>query len=463
MPQYTDKQKLAYFKKKSAAAKPAKGPSMFSTSRTLVKGRGDYALRKKAVDFGSAAGGQLAGSAYDTAAQALNKVSSKIKEFFGRGDYTVGDAPRRNILFPTSNTQIPQFRGGRESVTISNRAFVKDIYSSVTPNTFKQERYVINPGMVNTFPWLGNGIAANFTEYQLLGCVFEFRSMSADSVGGGNQALGSVVMATQYDVTEDPFTNKHSMEAQEFSVSGKPSNNLMCGIECATRQNVLSELYVRSGPVPEGQDPRFYDQGVHTIATNGVSGSNVLLGELWISYSVVLRKPKLENLLSQAFTYRAILDPSLITNSNPIPLNPGGTIDVQYNNMGVVTHHPNHPGHSIMLSADLPTSSLFMLVLSWKGTGVGNNTSPYAINFNGGAIAVNTFATDTDVQLRTAVIGGSSGTGVSCTVVFGIGDIPDGEQPWIEFQDVGNLLPNPITAASIKLIQLNSEAYDPNA
>jgi len=63
-------------------------------------------------------------------------------------------------------------------------------------------------------------------------------------------------------------------------------------VECASRLNALSNMYVRSGSVPAGADQRFYDLGNFQIATVGMQAGAVI-GELWCSYNVKLLKPKL--------------------------------------------------------------------------------------------------------------------------------------------------------------------------
>ena len=56
----------------------------------------------------------------------------------------------------------------------------------------------------------------------------------------------------------------------------------------------LTELFVRSGPVPYGKDADEYDPGVLTIATNNIPAAftNMQIFELWVSYKVKLRKRK---------------------------------------------------------------------------------------------------------------------------------------------------------------------------
>lgn len=121
--------------------------------------------------------------------------------------------------------------------------------------------------------------------------VFEFRSMSADALNSTNTALGSVIMATDYDSSDALFQNKAQMENTEYGVSCKPSSCMIHAIECARSQTPVNEQYVRFAANPAGTDIRLYDLGRFSVATTGMQGTSVNLGELWVSYDVELLKP----------------------------------------------------------------------------------------------------------------------------------------------------------------------------
>lgn len=112
-----------------------------------------------------------------------------------------------------------------------------------------------------------------------------------DFVTGG--APGVVVMATNYNADEPAYTTKQAMENSEYAVSVKPTCNLMHGVECASNQTVLSELYVRPGGLASNLDLKFTDLGNFQFASQG--NPVQLLGELWVSYTVEFFKPVLPN------------------------------------------------------------------------------------------------------------------------------------------------------------------------
>ena len=126
--------------------------------------------------------------------------------------------------------------------------------------------------------------------------VFEYKSLYSDAVVTLNGSIGSVILATEYNAGAPVFASKQAMENYQFAQSSKPSCSILHPIECANRQNVLSELYIRSGAVPAGEDVKTYDFGDFQIASQGipvqVANSPPVLGELWVSYQIALLNPE---------------------------------------------------------------------------------------------------------------------------------------------------------------------------
>jgi len=228
-------------------------------------------------------------------------VGGFIGRILGRGDYTTNFADvKSNQLL---SAPVPAF-GNQGGTVITHREFIADV---IGKQSFTSTAYPINPGMQNTFPWLA-AMGENYEEYEILGLIFEFKSMSGDSVGSTTTNLGTVIMATQYNADDPSFVSKQQMENYEFAVSGKPSESFMHALECKPHSTALSNLYIRTGSLPAGQDYRFSDFGNFTLAVVGqqVDGSN--LGELWVSYKIALKKPKLTNNVYagvQSWRYRA--------------------------------------------------------------------------------------------------------------------------------------------------------------
>jgi hypothetical protein len=149
--------------------------------------------------------------------------------------------------------------------------------------------FSINPANSSLFPWLSR-VAKSYEEYQFTDLAFRFKSTSGTAVGSTNTALGTVVMATNYDVSDAVFTSKQQMEAYQGANSTVPSGDLLHRVDVVPRRTPLPELYVASGEI--SSDAHFYHLGKFQVATAG-SQAAAVLGELWVEYTVKLMKPKL--------------------------------------------------------------------------------------------------------------------------------------------------------------------------
>nr|AQU11775.1 capsid protein [Cruciviridae sp.] len=275
--------------------------------RRRITGKGDYVMNKK-HSFGQRWGGYAGSRFGEWAGGALQRL-------VGLGDYKV----RKNVLAGTLPEVFNMPTGG--GTIIRFQEFLGDVITSATPGLFNIQQYLINAGNANSFPFLSQ-IAANYEQYEFEGLVFEFRSTSADALNSVNTALGSVMMATQYDTFDTPFASKTELLNYEYSTSAKPSSNTLHMIECdprQTAQNLYYTLYNNS--VPTGADPRLYHLGVFTIGTTGFQGTSVNIGELHVTYQVRLLKPKLYVALGDEIRmYAATTTVQSGAYTNPLPL-----------------------------------------------------------------------------------------------------------------------------------------------
>jgi hypothetical protein len=319
---------------------------------TIVKGEGDYGgLLSLLGPVGGLANMLLGG-----------------KPSTGCGDYKVSE----NSLVLGGNVPMIKNIDKGAGVLIQNKEYITDILSSEfgTGNTlFQNQSFNIQPGDSNTFPWLSQ-IAPNFQEYKVRGMIFEYKSLSAEAVVGSNNsgALGEVIMSTNYNVTQPNFVSKQQMLQAEFSNDDKPSRTILHPIECEPTQSPLSELYVRTGPVPSGQDQRFYDLGNFQIATQGCQSTDALLGELWVTYEVEFYKP----ILSGAIQGTAILTDhyGLDSISGTAPLGTGAEIAQIGNSIGGIINWPIGTTYTFPSSV---TSGNFLFVYYDQGFSTGWN------------------------------------------------------------------------------------------
>jgi len=264
----------------------------------VITGHGAYHVGGKAGrskrSRRSRAGGVRGHGSYfvDKAADVVGGLASKatrwLGDVFGMGAYKV----RQNTLMTDNGP--PMFNGGEAGFEFAHREFLFDLSTSVA--FAKIGSIVINPGNPAFAPLLSR-IALNFEEYDLLGCIYEFKTNSGTAVASTNTALGTMVIATNYDVLDHDFTTKQEAEAYMFATSCVPCASMIHPVECASRQNVLSRLYVKNPQVPldAAADPRFYHVGKTQFFSGGAQAASVA-GEVWVSYHLRLYKPKLPSI-----------------------------------------------------------------------------------------------------------------------------------------------------------------------
>lgn len=211
------------------------------------------------------------------------KLFSKVTGF---GDYKV----QSNTLITGASP--PLFASAGRGTLVRHREYLGDVYSAPVAGAFNVQGFAVNPGLATTFEWLAQ-IANNFEQYCIRGMIFEYKAMSADALNSTNTALGTVIMATQYNSAAAAFTSKAQMEGHEFCTSSRPSASFVHPIECSRAETPLSCLYTRSGSVPSSTDQRFYDLGTFYIGVQGMQAADVNLGELWVTYDVELLKPRI--------------------------------------------------------------------------------------------------------------------------------------------------------------------------
>lgn len=218
-------------------------------------------------------------------AWAGDKLGGFLGRITGLGDYTVNS----NSLLGTDPPRVSNGANLRE-IIISHREYIGDVVTGPA-GSFASSSFLLNPGNSRIFPWL-SAVASCFQQYKFRGIVFEFKTMSADALNSTNTALGTVIMASNYNVLQANFASKSEMENTEFSSSCKPSASMYHPIECDPRDTPLTELYIApNGVIPDGGTPQFYDFCNFQIATNGFQASNVNIGELWVTYEIALLKP----------------------------------------------------------------------------------------------------------------------------------------------------------------------------
>nr|QKV51298.1 putative capsid protein [Crucivirus sp.] len=232
----------------------------------------------------------------DAGIQKLQQMA--IAKIAGSGDYAISDGvhaiEHNSIINPTHSDNIPTFSSSGNVFRICHREYIGDLYSSTD---FVNTTYTINPANSACFPWLSQIVTGNFQEYRFNGLVFEYKTGSSDALNSTNTALGYVVMSSQYNTLSQPFTTKQSAENTEFAVSTKPSRSMLHAIECKGNPNQPLYVQLEGGQQLSAGDARLYNLATLNVITTGMQQANTNLGELWVSYDILLYRPILQNSL----------------------------------------------------------------------------------------------------------------------------------------------------------------------
>jgi len=311
----------------------------------------------------------------------------------GTGDYTTNLPPGG---LPIEESAVPQFiktENSRET-RIRHREFVGNIFASTTAGEFKIESFGLNPGNDSLFPWLA-GIAQHYDEWEPHGAVVIFKTLT--STYAASQSLGTVIIASDYDVYDPTYTTKVEMANSEFAVSGNAAQNLMHPIECAVNERLTRVLTVKSGPLSLVDNKRFFDLANVQIASEGCL-ANQLLGELWVTYDFSFYKPQLPlnpgglGIVHQMFT--TTMSDRAAPFEGIISISPTGTSDL-IAGLGVnyIRFADRYVGYYFLISirgyaADVDTSHSFNLIGCSEPTD--NRVWTLGTNLTGQPVVVNT-------------------------------------------------------------------------
>lgn len=256
-----------------------------------------YALRALG-GFGGEAAGTYFG--YGNVGRALGtSLGAALSKWLGSGSYSV----QSNSMIYAPTGTIPSMHKSDQSVVIRHREYLGEIRGSKAFTT--QRFFKLQPGNTDTFPWL-SGIARQFSEYAIRGAVFHYVPTSGYAVSGDNPAIGSVMMQTTYRANDSLPTTKVEMLNEYWSSEGPPNEAFVHPIECSPKENPFSIHYIHTQPVPTGDSELMYDMGTTFVSTSGMPGDNNVVGDLWITYEIELKKPVVKtNLSSRAETYSA--------------------------------------------------------------------------------------------------------------------------------------------------------------
>jgi hypothetical protein len=220
-----------------------------------------------------------------------NGVRRGTSRISGSGDYAVhSNSISMRSRVAADVDLVPSFKGANRETRVMHREYLGDVISSSVSGAFTNTTYKLNPGIVTSFPWL-SVIAQNFDQWRPNGVVVCFKSTSA-IYNGTNQALGTVIIASDYDLTDAAYSSKIEMENSEFAVSAKASDSILHPVECNVNERQVKVLKCR-GVTNPSDNLQWYDLCNVQVASQGISGTSVTLGELWVTYDISFFKEQL--------------------------------------------------------------------------------------------------------------------------------------------------------------------------
>lgn len=267
--------------------------TMVSRITTLMYKRRKFnAPRSMGGSAGCDCGPQTIGA--KIGAFAGNWGQQMFKNWTGLGDYSINT----NSLIvggSGSNAGSRIVSEGNREIRISGKEYIGDVFTHPTvAGAFYQQNFAINPGLNDLMPWLSS-LAQQYQQWRPNGIIFEFISTSGDITN--NQALGKIIIATDYNTTtlHTSFTNQQEMLAESYSQEAAPDKNMAHGLECAPSERARSIYFVRSGFVGADQTLADFDIAQTTVATVGGPSANTNLGSLYVNYDISFYKTTLSN------------------------------------------------------------------------------------------------------------------------------------------------------------------------
>lgn len=213
-------------------------------------------------------------------------LGGQLSRWLGQGDYEV----RSNSLLKQGGSGvIPAMHKNGQSIIVRHKEFITEVTGKTAFTV--QKRLSINPGLSATFPWL-SGVAAQYSEYSVKGMVYHYVPTSGNAVSSTNAALGTVMLQTSYRANEDAPVSKVEMLNEYWSNEAKPSEEFCHPIECDPNENPFNVQYVRTTDVAGTDSILLYDLGTTTLAVSGQQADDIVLGDLWVTYEIELRKPR---------------------------------------------------------------------------------------------------------------------------------------------------------------------------
>jgi hypothetical protein len=311
-------------------------------------------------------GGVLAGAPGAAVGKIVGgELARKLAKMVGSGDYTVNESPIVNSLFPGARQPRAEATFVGDFQRIRFREYVTDILSNGSPD-FNIRTVNIQPGLAASFPYLST-IANSFETYKLNGLVYEYIPMVSPYA---TSAMGSVMMTASYNSTAVPPSSRASMENMNGCIVHRPDKSSMYGVECEGQ--LQNGYFVRYGDTSTPNN--LEDYGRFYVATAGMSATQypvgTVLGELWVTYDVVLLKHRIPLLIpgySASFRSGVFNSTPLGTGNSLTPVFLGACFPITLSSTKIYLGDPSAPTLGT-IAPGMIVDILYSWALSANGT-----------------------------------------------------------------------------------------------
>lgn len=269
--------------------------------------------------------------------------------------------------------------------TVFFEEYVQDIVSSATSGAFSAQSFPLQPGLSTLFAWLAEQ-AINYQEYRFKRVRFRFETDQTTALAG------KIMYAFSPDAADPVPVNKQEM--LEYGIKGKSAVWQEFSLPVPMQEALGARRYIRSGTLASNLDIKTYDLGLLFVATSGVVGSSVNVGELYVEYEVELITPVVQSLAAaqaRSLTITAATSISETVLYGTAPTTLGGlavvpsTTDatLRFDRVGnyIVTYFFQGTG---LFTAFTPTYSSQVGLVATQGNGISNaaaNAGTAAVGF----------------------------------------------------------------------------------
>lgn len=213
-----------------------------------------------------------------TRIQKIKKDSKKRSEAIRKSNYR----PQAQIAAPVAYSQKQVFPN-RERMTsrrIRNSEFVSTIQGSVAFSA--DQKFVINPGLSATFPWL-SVLAAEWQQYRIHRLCFRYVTRTSTS------SVGSVILSPDYNVVDSPPGSETIASNTQDAVEDVCWRSITCNLDTSAMFPLGPRKQIRVGNI--NGDYTTYDAGRMFVCVGGQTSTNDI-GKLWVDYDIELFVPQ---------------------------------------------------------------------------------------------------------------------------------------------------------------------------